>query len=487
MFTAAKNQEKWAAEASEAAEATAEAEESVMLYLPEDADAEDYRTLAEQYAELGEICRQRNLLEQSYRLFGSEETLEQLSAIWVDLDEEDTAVQELAELMLQNMELDEYRAECLHLVEEVDWFDTMMPKLQAGCRNYFQLKNGEVQLAVTVGYTDDEAQFSAIWYLDADGSDYYLNYDGRTALLLEAEESLTDGAFDLWSFDGLTGDIQHETGTLVGGALDLEEDYEIRRFEGTGKTDIYDLMNQREDVEYTELDSYGGATGQSKLSEVQTLPDITVYEPVDNSTDETGTGVQIRVCDGELQWLSEDGWVPLGTLEELAETDLFRAYAEEKAQYDEAIRKAQAEAEPEPEETQEAEETAESTEESQAATTTTRPTQNTTNTTTTTPATTSTTETTPSTQAAETTTEPAQTDDSDDDDDNDDSSSDSTADNSDNNSSDTDTGSTDTGTTDTGTIDADTIENEIEMPEQDEFDDMENDGDTEVEWTQDLM
>lgn len=374
MFTAAKNQEKWAAEASEAAEATAEAEESVMLYLPEDADAEDYRTLAEQYAELGEICRQRNLLEQSYRLFGSEETLEQLSAIWVNLDEEDTAVQELAELMLQNMELDEYRAECLHLVEEADWFDTMMPKLQAGCRNYFQLKNGEVQLAVTVGYTDDEAQFSAIWYLDADGSDYYLNYDGRTALLLEAEESLTDGAFDLWSFDGLTGDIQHETGTLVGGALDLEEDYEIRRFEGTGKTDIYDLMNQREDVEYTELDSYGGATGQSKLSEVQTLPDITVYDPVDDSTDETGTGVQIRVCDGELQWLSEDGWVPLGTLEELAETDLFRAYAEEKAQYDEAIRKAQAEAEPEPEETQEAEETAESTEESQTATTTTRPT-----------------------------------------------------------------------------------------------------------------
>lgn len=313
-----------------------------MQYITDDSTAEDYHALAEQYAGLGMIRRQRDILEQSYRLFGLEDTLEELSGIYVSLDEEDTEIQNIADLMLRNMELEEYRPESLHLVEENDWFATMMPKLYEGRRNYFKQVEGEVKMVVTVGYDSDGIPFSNVWYYGDENKVIYLGYDNMAASMMETmiANGVYEGEFILWTLDGITGDIMRETGSFSGGALQTDN-YAIELHEGFGESDIYDLWNNRENMEYTALDGYGGAPGKSRLSEIPANPAFTAYEPVGEDAF-TYDNPQIRVFDGEIQWLSDNGWITIGTVDEYVQSDPFLEYAAAKKEFDEDIKNAQA-------------------------------------------------------------------------------------------------------------------------------------------------
>lgn len=310
-------------------------------YITDDSTADDYQTLADQYAELGMIRRQRDILEQSYRLFGEGDTLENLSKIYVNLDEEDMEIQDIADLMLQNMELEEYRPESLHLVEEDDWFTTMMPKLYDGRRNYFKQIDGEVKMVVTVGYTDDGGHFSDIWYYGEDNRVIYLGYDNNAAHVMDTANGVYEGEFTLWTLDGNTGSIIRETGRFSEGVLQ-NDSYTIELHEGFGESDIYDLWNNRENMEYTTLDGYGGAPGKSRLSEIPANPVFTAYEPVDRDAAADSGNPQIRVFDGEIQWLSDNGWIGIGTVDEYAQNDPFLEYAAKKKEYDETIKNSQA-------------------------------------------------------------------------------------------------------------------------------------------------
>jgi len=313
-----------------------------MQYITDDSTAEDYHVLAEQYAGLGMIRRQRDILEQSYRLFGSEDTLEELSGIYVSLDEEDTEIQNIADLMLRNMELEEYRPESLHLVEEDDWFATMMPKLYEGRRNYFKQVEGEVKMVVTVGYDSDGIPFSNVWYYGDENKVIYLGYDNKVARMMETmiANGAYEGEFILWTLDGITGDIMRETGSFNAGALQTDN-YTIELHEGFGESDIYDLWNNRENMEYTALDGYGGAPGKSRLSEIPANPAFTTYEPVGEDVLALGNP-QIRVFDGEIQWLSDNGWITIGTVDEYVQADPFLEYAAAKCEFDEDIKNTQA-------------------------------------------------------------------------------------------------------------------------------------------------
>ncbi|MCD7837174.1 MAG: hypothetical protein LUG83_11160 [Lachnospiraceae bacterium] len=314
-----------------------------LQFIKDDSTAQDYYALAEQYAVLGLIRKQRDILEQSYRLFGEAEALDRLSEIYVNLDEEDTEQQDMAGLMLQNLELEEYRPESLHLVEEDDWFTTMMPKLYEGGRNYFKLADGEVKMVISAGYNEDGGQYSNIWYYGEDNKVIYLGYNNNTAIMLDTmiADGVYDGEFTLWTLNGTTGDIMREGGSFSEGVL-RTDGYEIALHEGFGKSDIYDLWNNRESMEYTALDGYGGAPDKSAISGLPANPIFTGYEPVDEETALNLLNPQIRIFDGEIQWLSENGWIGLGALEEYAAQDPFLEYAAAKQEYDEAVKNAEA-------------------------------------------------------------------------------------------------------------------------------------------------
>ena len=123
------------------------------LYASEGLNAEEYRELAALYAQMGYQKKQRDLLEQSWRLYGDVQAYEQLQQITVNILEENDEMQGMADLLMQNLDLEEYRNEALSLVYGQDWFRAMMPALREGYRTYYYEKpeNGEL-LVWRTGY-----------------------------------------------------------------------------------------------------------------------------------------------------------------------------------------------------------------------------------------------------------------------------------------------------------------------------------------------
>jgi hypothetical protein len=450
-----------------------------MLYITDDFTAEDYLALADRYAELGLIRSQRNTLEQGYRLFGDESMLDILSGIYVNLDEEDSDIIQQADLMYQNMELEEYRPETFHVAETDEWFEIMMPKLSEGVRNYYKAVNGQVKMTISVGYDEYGIKYTNVWYYGDDAKVLYMSYHGAVAQMMET--SVTDGAYSgeflLWTLDGTTGDITRENGNFAEGELDTNG-YAISFHEGVGESDVYDLWNNRENMTYEELDGYGGAPGKSQLKNVAAVPEFTVYEPIADAEVQEYKS-KVRVFDGAIQLLSDNGWVTLGTVDEYAKEDPFISYAEAKKISD-AQAPVTAPDETADNNTENGVETTEPTETTKPSTTTT-PSSTTSQTpaasttpaaTTTKPATTTTTKpaasTTPATTTPNTTTTttPSAPDNDDDDDDG-----------NDNNNGGSDAGSNDNGNNDTGSS----------AGGNDNAGNNDNSGDVDIEWTDDIL
>lgn len=344
---------------------------------------EDYLFLAGLYGEKCMVRRQRDLLEQCYRLYGDAQAFEILQTLAVNLAEEDALIREEAELLLQNLELEEYMGEGFHMVGSREWFDLMMPKLGQGVRNYFLLSQGQKALTIQVGYDGEGNPFSQVWRHGGDQS-LTLRVSGNRALLLltEASQGVADGAFTLWTIDGASGEIRQEQGTLSEGLYIGE--YQARVHVGGGAGDLYDLWSNRENMEYT---SYKGAfdeAGRTALEQpgagdltalaaeggyasclvyaydeaktsclyaglteageeysfgiweagLSVEPEILVYEPVSQEQAEDGEAPRVRIFDGELQYFSGECWVSLGSVAQYQREDPFLAYGSGKEQAD---------------------------------------------------------------------------------------------------------------------------------------------------------
>ena len=95
---------------------------------------EDYLSLADAYNRAGYIRKQRDMLEQDYRLYADEEAFAALQEISVNLEEETEGIRSRAQEMQNDLELTEYLSESVNLIDSEDWFTTMMPKLKEGQR-----------------------------------------------------------------------------------------------------------------------------------------------------------------------------------------------------------------------------------------------------------------------------------------------------------------------------------------------------------------
>ena len=258
----------------------------------------DYLALADAYSRAGDIRKQRDMLEQDYRLYEDADAFSALQGLSVNLEEETEEIRSRAQEMLNDLELPEYLDESVNLIDSADWFSTMMPKLKEGQRSYYLERDAQPLFYAQVGYTGEGQRFSKVWYTGSE-TKRFLSQEGATIRLVTvtaagADENIADpaetenpdatqetgtteararenttteisdttapraatptdmdawnGTFESWSVDCTTGSITHEQGTMQNGVL--TGDYTCDVHAGEGGLDAFSLWNNREGMEY---------------------------------------------------------------------------------------------------------------------------------------------------------------------------------------------------------------------------------------------
>ena len=309
----------------------------------------DYLALADAYSRAGDIRKQRDMLEQDYRLYEDADAFSTLQGLSVNLEEETEEIRSRAQEMLNDLELPEYLDESVNLIDSADWFSTMMPKLKEGQRSYYLERDAQPLFYAQVGYTGEGQRFSKVWYTGSE-TKRFLSQEGTiirlvtvtstvvedpdstagtdtTAETADIQDTATpraatpadmdawNGTFEAWNVDCATGSITHEQGTMQKGVL--TGDYTCDVHAGEGGLDAFSLWNNREGMEYItytgSFDSEGKALVEQPSEEIRkkllegtddTDLILYAYDATGENCLWQGTGAEISVADyrfgGEL-------------------------------------------------------------------------------------------------------------------------------------------------------------------------------------------
>lgn len=358
---------------------------------------EEYLILAKDYNESGRVREERDLLEQSYRLYDDAEAFQLLQTLTVNLVEEEPQLRQAAETLSASLTQDDTVGEAIQTLTGEEWFRTMMPKLREGQRSYYL--DGDGELYFQVGYGADGAEVTKVWYAAG----------GRSIFLQNAENTLkivicTGDAIESYYLDARTGSVTREQGTMKNDVLTGEYTCDI--YSGEAPVDWYSLWNSRGGLEYTiyqgEFDDAGqtlvkqpgeaelkkllegsgyqkavlyaydaaasrclwqGLDGENTVESysfgsdmlgLQSVPEYTAYEaqPMAEQNEEETSGAsgetadniaRVRVFDGEIQWYDGKYWVSAGKAADLIQEDPFLAYEERENPYGTQVASAQSE------------------------------------------------------------------------------------------------------------------------------------------------
>ena len=340
---------------------------------------EEYLTLAKDYGEIGRVREERDLLEQSYRLYDDTEAFELLQTLTVNLVEEEPQIRQAAETLTENLTQDDTVGEAIQALTGEEWFRTLMPKLREGQRSYYL--DGDGELYFQVGYRADGAEVTKVWYTAGGRSIFLQNTENTLKIVI-----CTGDAIASYYLDAGTGSITREQGTMKNDVLTGEYTCDISS--GENGVDLASLWNSRGELEYTtyqgEFDDEGktlleqpGEAELKKLLEgsgyqkavlyaydastgrclwqgldsdatvenysfggdmlgLQNVPEYTTYEAqpmaeqnAEETSGETADNIaRVRVFDGEIQWYDGKYWVSAGKAADLIQEDPFLAYEE---------------------------------------------------------------------------------------------------------------------------------------------------------------
>ena len=343
---------------------------------------EEYLTLAKDYGEIGRVREERDLLEQSYRLYDDTEAFELLQTLTVNLVEEEPQIRQAAETLTENLTQDDTVGEAIQALTGEEWFHTLMPKLREGQRSYYM--DGDGELYFQAGYGADGAEVTKVWYTAGGRSIFLQNTENTLKIVI-----CTGDAIASYYLDAGTGSITREQGTMKNDVLTGEYTCDISS--GENGVDLSSLWNSRGELEYTtyqgEFDDEGktlleqpGEAELKKLLEgsgyqkavlyaydastgrclwqgldsdaavesysfggdmlgLQNVPEYTTYEaqPMAEQNAEETSGAsgettdniaRVRVFDGEIQWYDGKYWVSAGKAADLIQEDPFLAYEE---------------------------------------------------------------------------------------------------------------------------------------------------------------
>lgn len=296
---------------------------------------DEYNELAELYRAEGLLRKYRNTLERCYRLYSDEEALAILEGLYINLNEEEESVRDVAGYLRQYMGEEETLNEAIHLAEDAAWFKKMMPRLMEGFRNYFLVNGDGENFVVRTGY-EDGTRFVSSWLIDESNKITAMRYHNGTVEVMSTiiKDGRYEGEFTYWMLEGNTGNIIKESGTFV--SDEYAGEYALDIYEGDSAGDPFDMWNNRENVDYA---SYtvniedGNIEGMTKFAtSMDKIPSFDAYEAVEDDSDisdEIANEIpEIRIVDGEVQWLYNSQWVVLGSVDSYRQKDPFWAYEE---------------------------------------------------------------------------------------------------------------------------------------------------------------
>ena len=358
---------------------------------------EEYLILAKDYGEGNRVREERDLLEQSYRLYDDAEAFQLLQTLTVNLVEEEPQLRQAAETLSASLTQDDTVGEAIQTLTGEEWFRTMMPKLREGQRSYYL--DGDGELYFQVGYGADGAEVTKVWYAAGGRSIFLQNTENTLKIVI-----CTGDVIESYYLDAGTGSITREQGTMKNDVLTGEYTCDI--YSGEAPVDWYSLWNSRGGLEYTiyqgEFDDAGqtlvkqpGEAELKKLLEgsgyqkavlyaydaaasrclwqgldgedtvesysfgsdmlgLQSVPEYTAYEaqPMAEQNEEETSGAsgetadniaRVRVFDGEIQWYDGKYWVSAGKAADLIQEDPFLAYEERENPYGTQVASAQSE------------------------------------------------------------------------------------------------------------------------------------------------
>lgn len=360
-------------------------EEYEIKYASGELTADDYKELADLYGKEGMRKRQRDLLEQCYRLYNDVQCIELLKDITVNIEEESDGIKEEAERLLSNLSTPEYLDEAAGMLLSDDWQSLMMPKLREGSRRYYMTDEaGKTTLCFEVGYDEAGEKYSSAWYAAEDGSVSGLmrREDSLQMLTSKLADGKYQGDFDAWLCMAGSGDVYHETGTFENGVC--TGDYTAQVSYGHEASDLFALWSSRADMDMTEYKGAfedGGITAVAQLDGSQKnvgndednfivyaytadksgylfvnvpeeaaagsfvfdcsalgmepYPEFALYEPQmknDSGTQEQmidSGAVKVRIYDSNIEWFDGSRWHVLGAVEDYRKADPFEAYGKE--------------------------------------------------------------------------------------------------------------------------------------------------------------
>lgn len=356
---------------------------------------EEYLILAKDYNESGRVREERDLLEQSYRLYDDAEAFQLLQTLTVNLVEEEPQLKQTAETLSASLTQEDTLGEAIQILTGEEWFRTMMPKLREGQRSYYL--DSDSKLYLQVGYGDDGTEDTKAWYTAGERSIFLQNTENTLKIVI-----CTGDAIESYYLDAGTGSVTREQGTMKNDVL--TGDYTCDIYSGEAFVDLYSLWNSRGDLEYTTYQGKFDDVGQTlvkqpgeaelkKLLEgsgyqkavlyaydadasrclwqgldgedtvesysfgvdmlgLQSIPEYTAYEAqpmAEQNVEETsGAGAdgaepgssetadsiaRVRVFDGEIQWYDGKYWVSAGKAADLIQEDPFLAYEEREKPY----------------------------------------------------------------------------------------------------------------------------------------------------------
>ena len=219
---------------------------------------EEYLTLAKDYGEIGRVREERDLLEQSYRLYDDTEAFELLQTLTVNLVEEEPQIRQAAETLTENLTQDDTVGEAIQALTGEEWFRTLMPKLREGQRSYYLYGDGE--LYFQVGYGADGAEVTKVWYTAGGRSIFLQNTENTLKIVI-----CTGDAIVSYYLDGGTGSITREQGTMKNDVLTGEYTCDISS--GENGVDLFSLWNSRGELEYTTYQGEFDDEGKTMLEQ----------------------------------------------------------------------------------------------------------------------------------------------------------------------------------------------------------------------------
>ena len=164
-------------------------------------------------------------------------------------EEEEQNALDMLSTMYQNLEVEEYHGEAIHMITNEAWYDTLATNLLAGSREYTLQKGEEILLTVLIGEDMDGKLFTIVNFSSGETMTLLRQQATLVRLVVAGTDGMNyDGSYEQWQFDSATGDIRHETGRYVQGVLNGE--YTVSQRKGRGEEDPFDLWSMKDSFAY---------------------------------------------------------------------------------------------------------------------------------------------------------------------------------------------------------------------------------------------